>query len=144
MSLAVFARNGTSTTVHICSPYYSILAPDRATLAVPISLAVHLNRVHCPKRFIPHPCRMAGRIQVVEYLVAFDVKLIYVRKIIQYFPRMIFFSHRYNIYLCNFVSQITSRITGSQKLHSEARAAQLLAARVHLPWYAQHGHKLIG
>ena len=97
MSLAGFACNGTSTTVHIGSPYYATLAPDRVTLAVPISLAVPLNRVHCPKRFIPHPCRMAGRIRAVECPVAFDVILIYVGKIIQYFPFTIFFSHHYNI-----------------------------------------------
>ncbi len=114
MSLAGFARNGTSTIVHICSPYYSILSPDRVTLTVPISLTVLLNRVHCPKRFIPHPCRMAGRIRIVEYPVAFDVNFIYVSKIIQYFILTIFFfSHRYNIYLCNFVSQITSPISGN-------------------------------
>ena len=91
MSLAGFARNGTSTAVHMRSSYYSILAPDRVTLAVPISLTVPLNRVHCPKRFIPLPCRMVGRIRVVEYPVAFDVRLIYVRKIIQYFQFTIFF-----------------------------------------------------
>jgi len=31
---------------------------------------------------------------------------------------------------------LTTQITGNQKLHSEARAAQLLVVRVHLPCYA--------
>jgi hypothetical protein len=56
--------------VHLHLPYHSILAPDRVTLAVPIPLAVPLNRVHCPRRFIPLPCRMAGRILEAELQVA--------------------------------------------------------------------------
>ncbi len=62
--------NDTSTKVHLRSPYHSILAPDRMTLAVPIPLTIPLIRVHCPRRFIPHPCRMAGRILEVELQVA--------------------------------------------------------------------------
>ncbi len=64
-----FVNNGTSTVVHISSSYLSILAPDRVILAVPIPLTVLLNRVHCPRRFKPLPCRMAGRIRAVEYSV---------------------------------------------------------------------------
>jgi len=59
--------------IHLCFPYHSILAPDRVTLAVPIPLAVPLNRVHCPKRFIPHPCRMVGRILETEFQVALQL-----------------------------------------------------------------------
>lgn len=66
--------NDTSTKVHLRSPYHSILAPDRMTLAVPISLTVPLSRVHCPRRFIPHPCRMAGRILEVELQVVYQRK----------------------------------------------------------------------
>ena len=99
MSLAVFARNGTSTTVHMCLPYDSILAPDRVTLAVPIPLAVPLNRVHCLRRFIPLPCRMAGRMRVVEYPVAFDVFSIYDGKIIQYFLLAVFIFTSFTTYI---------------------------------------------
>jgi len=99
--LAALACNETSKTVHICSPYHSILAPDRVTLAVPIPLTVPLNRVHCPRRFRPHPCRMAGRIREVEFPVA-------LAKYFQYKTNI----SLYNIYLCNLVSQITSCISG--------------------------------
>lgn len=64
------SSNGASTILYLHSPYLSILAPDRVTLAVPIPLTVHLNRVHCSQRFIPHPSRMVGRILEVELQVA--------------------------------------------------------------------------
>ena len=65
--------NGTSTMIYLCLSYHSILAPDRVTLAVPIPLTVPLNRVHCPKRFIPLPCRMVGRILETELQVALQL-----------------------------------------------------------------------
>ena len=45
---------------------------------------------------------------------------------------------KYVSFVANFSSLIwgiTLQITGSQKLHSEVRAAQLLAVRVHFPCY---------
>ena len=62
--------NETSTMIHLHLPYHSILVPDRVTLTVPIPLTVPLNRVHCPQRFIPRPCRMVGRILEAELQVA--------------------------------------------------------------------------
>lgn len=85
--------NGTSTMIYLCLPYHSILAPDRVTLAVPIPLTVPLNRVHCPKRFIPLPCRMAGRILETELQVA-----------LQLISQIVKRKTAYNTYLCNIMS----------------------------------------
>ena len=70
VSLADPASYGMSTIIYLRSSYFSILAPDRVTLAVPIPLTVLLNRVHCSQRFIPIPFRMVGRILEVELQVA--------------------------------------------------------------------------
>ncbi len=73
LPISVFGSStshGTSTILYLRSSYFSILAPDRVTLAVPIPLAVPLNRVHCSQRFTPFPFRMVGRILKVELQVA--------------------------------------------------------------------------
>ena len=94
--LADLASHGTSTILHLRSSYRSILAPDRLALAVLIPLTVPLNRVHCPQRFIPSPFRMVGRILVVEHQVALPTSAQLRKKM-----------SGYNIYSCNFMSQIT-------------------------------------
>ncbi len=106
-SLADLASHGTSAILHISSSYHSILAPDRLTLAVPIPLTVPLNRVHCPQPFIPNPFRMVGRILVVEHQVALSIPLLFNPRI----PGInnCALDSNYNIYLCNFMSQITLR-----------------------------------
>ena len=68
-SLAAHKLTERQTKIYFCSPYHAILAPDRVMFAVPIPLAVPLNRVHCPQRFRPRPCRMAGRILEAELQV---------------------------------------------------------------------------
>jgi len=99
------ASNETSTKVHICSSYHSILAPDCMTFAVPIPLTVPLIRVHCSHRFIPSPFRMVGRILEVELQVA-PLKLIMFNEWCKWtFTLRI--KSAYNIYLCNFMSQLT-------------------------------------
>ncbi len=107
------ASHGTSTKVHLHSPYHSILAPDRMTLAVPIPLTVPLNRVHCSQRFIPHPCRMVGRILEAELQVAHQIINVLTTR------QMLFLTLNNNrilltnnIYLCNIMSQITPATTG--------------------------------
>jgi len=104
--LADLASHGTSTILHLRSSYRSILAPDRLALAVPIPLTVPLNRVHCPQRFIPNPFRMVGRILVVEHQVALSSTSLLggpmVRRANNYEN-----NSNYNIYLCNFMSQLT-------------------------------------
>ena len=94
--LADLASHGTSAVLHLCSSCHSILAPDRLALAVPIPLTVPLDRVHCPQRFIPSPFRMVGRILVVEHQVALPTSAQLRKKM-----------SGYNIYSCNFMSQIT-------------------------------------
>ena len=104
--LADLASHGTSAVLHLCSSCHSILAPDRLALAVPIPLTVPLDRVHCPQRFIPSPFRMVGRILVVEHQVALSSTSLLggpmVRRANNYEN-----NSNYNIYLCNFMSQLT-------------------------------------
>jgi len=68
--LAGLQLTGRKTKIYLYSSYHSILASDRVTFAVPVPLAIPLNRVHCPQRFIPHPSRMVGRILKAELQVA--------------------------------------------------------------------------